>query len=98
MRLAIPHHITRAAARLRLDARLMELLGQFGDRAEEVSHEWRGDTMHFRGKASGLKVEGTIEVTDSEIILESKLPFFAKPFESRIRQSVELEAEKMFRA
>ena len=98
MRLAIPHHTTRAAARLRLDERLMELLGQFGDRAEEVSHEWRGDTMHFRGKASGLKVEGTIDVTDSEIILESKLPFFAKPFESRIKQSVELEAEKMFRA
>jgi len=98
MRIAIPHHTTRAAARLRVDGRLADLLGQFGDRAEDLSHEWRGDTLHFRGKARGMTVEGTLEVTDSEVILESKLPFIARPFESRIRQSIEQEAEKMFRA
>jgi putative polyhydroxyalkanoic acid system protein len=98
MRIAIPHHTTRAAARLRVDARLADLLGQFGDRAEDLSHEWRWDTLHFRGKARGLAVEGTIEITDSEVVLESRLPLIARPFESRIRQAVQEEAEKVFRA
>ncbi|HKR62325.1 MAG TPA: polyhydroxyalkanoic acid system family protein [Thermoanaerobaculia bacterium] len=98
MRISIPHHTTRADAHRRVDARLSQLLSQFGDRADDLSHEWVGDTLKFRGKARGLNVEGTLEVTDSEIILDSKLPLIAKPFESRIRQAVEQEAGTMFRA
>jgi hypothetical protein len=98
MHIAIPHHTTKAEARKRVDEKLAELLGQFGNRADEVSHDWRGDTLHFRGKARGLSVEGTLEVTDNELIFESKLPFIAKPFEPRIRTAVLQEAEKIFRA
>jgi hypothetical protein len=98
MRITIPHHTTQAAAHKRVDARLAQLLGQFGDKAEDIAHEWRGDTLRFRGKARGFHVEGTLEVTDSEVIIDSKLPFLAKPFESRIRHAVEQEAGKMFRA
>ena len=98
MRIHIPHHTTRAEAQKRVDARLGQLLGQFGDRAEEISHEWRGDTLKFRGKARGLNVEGTVEITDAEVIIESRLPLIAKPFESRIRTAVEQEAGNMFRA
>ena len=98
MHIAIPHHTTRAEARKKVDAKLSELLGQFGDKAEDLSHEWHGDKMKFRGKARGLRVEGTLEVTEKEVIFESKLPFIAKPFEPRIRQAVMQEAEKIFSA
>jgi hypothetical protein len=97
MRITIPHHTTREDAHRRVEARLAELLGQFGDRAEDITHEWRGDTLRFRGKARGFNVEGTIEITDSEMILDSKLPLLARPFESRIRQVVEQETGTMFR-
>src|SRR5688572_20854928 len=98
MRIAIPHHTTQADARVRVDTKLAELLSQFGDEAEDMSHEWEGDTLRFRGKARGLKIEGTVEVTDREVIFESSLPFMARPFEPRIKQAVVQEAEKIFRA
>ena len=97
MRIAVPHNTTKERARKIVDGKLQELLGQFSGHAEEMDHHWIGDTLRFKGKARGLSAEGTLEVTDTEIILDSKLPFIAKPFEGRIRQTVEREAESMFR-
>lgn len=97
MRIAIPHHTTKPLARKRLEERIGELLSQFGGHAEEVHHEWVGDALRFRGKARGMSVEGRAEVTESELILEAKLPLLARPFEGRIRQAVEREADAMFR-
>ncbi|MGZ5449701.1 MAG: polyhydroxyalkanoic acid system family protein [Thermoanaerobaculia bacterium] len=97
MRIAVPHHTSKDIARGRVDQRLGQLLSQFGGHAEEIEHEWLGDTMRFKGKARGLAIEGTVDVTDAEIILDAKLPLMAKMFEGRIRQAVEREADAMFR-
>lgn len=97
MRIAVPHHTSKDVARGKVDQRLGQLLSQFGGHAEEIEHEWLGDTMRFKGKARGLAVEGTIDVTDAEIILDAKLPLVAKMFEGRIREAVEREAGAMFR-
>ncbi|MFP5245605.1 MAG: polyhydroxyalkanoic acid system family protein [Thermoanaerobaculia bacterium] len=97
MRIAVPHNTTREAARAKVEQRLGNLLGQFGHQAEEMEHEWTGDTLRFRGKARGLKVEGTVEVTDAAVIMEAKLPLIAMPFEGRIRETVQREADAMFR-
>jgi hypothetical protein len=95
--IAVPHHTTKVNARSRLEQKLNALMSQFGGKAEELEHSWSGDTMSFSGKAKGFAVSGTIEVTDTEIILEGKLPFMAKPFEPRIKEAVKREAEAMFR-
>jgi hypothetical protein len=97
MRIAVPHHTTRDVARKKVEQKLDGLLGQFGGQAEDFSHEWAGNTLRFKGKAKGFKLEGTVEVTEAEIILESKLPFMAMPFEGRIREAVQREADSLFR-
>ena len=97
MRIAVPHHTSKVVARRKLEERLGQLLGQFGSRADELEHDWSGDTLSFKGKAKGLKVEGTVDVTDTEIVLHAKLPFMAIPFEGKIRHAVEKEADTMFR-
>ncbi|HEX2061718.1 MAG TPA: polyhydroxyalkanoic acid system family protein [Thermoanaerobaculia bacterium] len=97
MRIAVPHNTTKDVARAKLDQRLGSLLSQFGHQAEEMEHEWIGDTLRFKGKARGLKVEGTVEVTDAAVIIDGKLPLIAMPFESRIREAVQREADAMFR-
>ncbi len=98
MRIAVPHNTSKDVARRKVEDRLGQLLGQFGDRADELAHEWSGDTLRFKGKARGLTVEGTVEITDAAVIIDGKLPLIAKPFESRIRQAVEREADQIFRA
>ncbi|HEX2834857.1 MAG TPA: polyhydroxyalkanoic acid system family protein [Thermoanaerobaculia bacterium] len=97
MRIAVPHNTTRDAARKRVEQKIDQLLSQFGGRAEEIKHEWAGDTLRFKGRARGFSVEGTVEITDAAVILDSKLPFIAMPFEGKIRQAVEREADALFR-
>lgn len=97
MRIAVPHHTTRANARTTIEQKVAALLSQFGGRVDDLQQQWTGDTLEFKGKARGFKVEGTVEVTDEEIILEGKLPLMALPFEPRIREAVKREAENLFR-
>lgn len=97
MRIAVSHHTTKEQARVKVEQRLSGLLSQFGGHAEDLKHEWTGDTLQFKGKARGMKVEGTVEITDSEVIIDGKLPLIAMPFEGRIREAVHREADSMFR-
>jgi hypothetical protein len=97
MRIEVPHHTTKDNARRMVEQRLATLLGQFSQHAEDLQHDWFGDTLEFKGKARGLKVEGTVEVTDAAILIHSRLPLIAMPFEHRIRETIEREAETMFR-
>src|SRR5688572_27147782 len=97
MRIGIPHHTTRKKARTVIEQKVAALLNQFGGKVDDLQQQWTGDTLEFKGKARGFKVEGTVEVTDEEIILEGKLPLMALPFESRIREAVKREAENLFR-
>jgi putative polyhydroxyalkanoate system protein len=97
MRIAVPHHTSRDMARKRVEQKIDQLLSQFGGHAEDIRHEWTGDTLRFKGKARGFTVEGTVEVTDAAVVIDAKLPLLATPFEGRIRQAVEREADAMFR-
>lgn len=97
MRIAIPHHTTRANARTVIEQKVSALLNQFGGRVDDLQQQWFGDILEFQGKARGFKVEGTVEVTDDEIVLDGKLPLMALPFEPRIREAVKREAENLFR-
>jgi hypothetical protein len=97
MRIDVPHHTTREKARRRIEERLEQLVSQFGGKADQIERDWEGDRLRFRGKAKGMKIEGTLEVTDSEVIIDGKLPLMAKPFEPRIREAVRKEADAIFR-
>ena len=97
MRIAVEHHTSKETAREKLEERLGQLVVQYGGREEDFESEWVGDTMRFKGKALGFKVEGTIEVTDAEVILDGKLPLIANMFEGRVREAVAREADAMFR-
>jgi putative polyhydroxyalkanoate system protein len=96
MRIAVNHNTSRANARHKVEQKIDQLLSQFGGKADEISHEWQGDTLKFRGKARGLTVEGTVEVTDAAVVIDGKLPLIARPFEGKIRAAVEKEAAAMF--
>ena len=79
MRVAVPHNLTKTAARARVEQKLFTLLSQFGQHAQDMQHEWIDDTLHFKGKAKGMKVEGTVEVSDAEIFFkEPHHPYSAK--------------------
>ena len=96
MRISVPHHTDKDTARRKINERIGQLFGQFGHYLNDSSHQWEGDRLVFTGSAKGIKANGTVEITDTEVIIDSKLPLIAKPFESRIKSSIEKEAEAMF--
>jgi hypothetical protein len=97
MRIAIPHNTTPDHARRIVEERLRGLERQYGHYANDLEHEWHGNTLHFGFKAKGMSGRGTLQITETDVIIDGKLPLLAKPFESRIRNTVEREAETMFR-
>ena len=97
MRIECPHKTTRAKARRIIEDRLKNLQQEYGQHANDLDHRWQGDTLHLSFKAKGMSAKGTLEITDTDVIIDGKLPLLAKPFESRIRGTVEREAESMFR-
>lgn len=96
MHIAIPHHTTRAAARQKIDERLSNLERQYGHYATDIDKSWDGDRLTFSVKARGMSGSGSLEITDTEVIIDGKLPLMARPFESRIKSAVEQEAAAMF--
>ena len=79
MRIVVPHHTDKANARAKVEARIHQMLAQYGHYLSDSEHHWEGDTLHFSGSARGFKTNGTLEVTDHEVIIDGKLPLIAKP-------------------
>ncbi len=98
MRIVITHQTDKATARGKVEARIEELLGQHGHYLSEINRQWEGDRLLFSGTAKGFKTNGSIEITDSEVVLDGRLPLIAKPFESRIKSTIEREAATIFAA
>jgi Putative polyhydroxyalkanoic acid system protein (PHA_gran_rgn) len=94
--MTVPHHTDKETAKAKINERLALLMTQYGHYVGESSHAWEGDRLTFSGSARGFKASGTIDVTDSEVIIDGKLPLIARPFEPRVKHTVEQEAEAMF--
>jgi len=96
MRIAVPHKTTKEKARKIIEQRLTQLEKQYGHYASDMEKNWSGDRLDFGFKAKGFTGKGTVEITDSEVIIDGKLPLIAKPFEPRIKSTIEKEAATMF--
>jgi len=96
MRIAVPHRTTKEKARKIIEQRLTQLEKQYGHYASDMEKNWSGDRLDFGFKAKGFSGKGTVEITDSEVIIDGKLPLIAKPFEPRIKSTIEKEAATMF--
>ncbi len=96
MRVIVPHHTDKDTAKRKINDRLTQALSQYGHYLNDSSHSWSGDTLTFSGSARGFKASGTMEVTDTEVIIDAKLPLIARPFEPRVRHTIEQEAAGVF--
>ena len=96
MRIAVPHRTTKENARRIIEQRLAQLERQYGHYASDMEKNWSGDRLDFGFKAKGFSGKGSLEITDTEVIIDGKLPLIAKPFEPRIKSQIEKEAATMF--
>ena len=73
---------------------LPALTEQFGGSVSNPSSTWQGDVLSFSFRARGFDIKGTLEITDTDAVLDVTLPFAARLFEGSIRSSVERELDQ----
>src|SRR5437899_12354907 len=70
----IPHQLSRAEARRRIEEKLREL-----DRSPPggmaLEHRWQGDTLDFRLAGVGQSVNGQAFIEDRQVRVEAELPW-----------------------
>ena len=90
--------MTKQAAKDKLEGTLPALIARFGDSVSDFEHAWQGNSATFSFRARGFDVQGSLKITDSDVVVDMKLPFVARLFESTIRSNVELELDTTLRA
>ena len=98
MKITKRHNLTKQAAKDKLERALPGLTIRFGDSASELKHTWEGDTARFSFRARGFEVTAELVVSDTDVVLDVRLPLAARLFEGTIRPNVEQELENILNA
>jgi hypothetical protein len=98
MRIQLPHHTDRAKARGKIENLLRDMQTRHGHMVSDLDQHWEGDQLLFNFKAKGFHVKGSLEVTDTDLIVDGKLPMLARPFEPKMKEVIEREARAHFPA
>jgi hypothetical protein len=73
--LSIPHQLTRAEVKRRIDEGLARARQQHRQMLGPVEHRWTGDTLDFKVTAMGQTLTGQAFVEDQVVRLEVALPW-----------------------
>ena len=89
------HNITMDSAVQLANQILPGFIEKAGDNVSNIERQWDGNVLRFAFQAHGMNIKGTLLVTDDEIIIESELPFMARPFEGVVRSAIELKLDTL---
>ena len=90
MRIVREHKLTKEEARAEVDRLVPGLMDRFGGSVANPTFGWRGDVMGFSGRALIFDIEGTLQVTDTQMVLEVEgIPSF-------VRGKAQSEIERWF--
>ena len=89
------HNMTMDSAVQLANQILPEFIEKAGDNVSNIQQQWDGNVLRFAFQAHGMNIKGTLLVTDDEIIIESELPFMARPFEGVVRSAIELKLDTL---
>ena len=95
MKVLRKHNSRRDSVKDDIETLLPSLMERFGDSVSDIEHDWRGDDLGFSFRASGFSVRGTVSVSDTDLLLDLRLPLAARLFEGKIRSAVEDEVDRL---
>lgn len=95
IRLSIPHRLTAAEAKSRIQSATANLKSQFGGKLADVREDWTGDHMEFRLGVLGQFVAGRVDVTPQTVDLQVDLPWVFAMLADKVRGRIEQEGTKL---
>ena len=88
------HNTSTHSAKLIVEKMVNDLTEQFGDKASDIETEWKNNIFQFSISMNKITVNGHIKLTEEKIVFRANLPFYAKPFETKIRDKAEQLLDK----
>lgn len=95
MHFKAPHKKTKTEAKQRVKDALEEARPHMHGQVEIIEEKWEGDTFHFSVNLQGKEVTGTLEVTETDFILDAKLPLLWRMFEGRIEKEIRKQVDAL---
>jgi putative polyhydroxyalkanoate system protein len=92
---SIPHQLTRAEAKRRIQEHLGVLRHQHGSMFTNVQETWTGDAMSFSVTAMGQSVAGNLNVDDQAIHITVVLPWLLSMLSGSIKQQLEVQGKRL---
>jgi putative polyhydroxyalkanoate system protein len=93
--ITIPHQLSKAEARQRIETHFTELLGQYGSQLDHLDHRWNGDTLDFQAGVMGMSITGKLTIEDQAVRIEIVLPWMLAALARTVTQSVEQQGRKL---
>ena len=93
--IVIPHQLSKAEARQRIEAHFTELLGQYSSSLDHIEHRWTGDTLDFQAGVMGMTISGKRQIEDQDVRIEIVLPWVLATMSRTLSQTIEQEGRKL---
>lgn len=84
----IPHRLTRAEVRGRIDSGFVKVQEQIVGKGVDVDQSWVGDQMDFTLSIMGQSISGKLLVEDERVQITIDLPWLLARFGSTIREKL----------
>ncbi len=88
MHFKVPHKTSKLQALVKVKQALNDAKPMMKDQATIDEERWEGDTLHFAATLQGKQITGTLEVTDTDFVIDAKLPLLWRMFEGKIEQMI----------
>jgi putative polyhydroxyalkanoate system protein len=98
MTATIPHQLTRAEAKRRLQEKLDALRREHGSALANLHETWTGDNMAFAVNTMGQSITGQLRVDDQAVHVTVDLPVLLRLLGQTIKSKIEQQARALLEA
>ncbi|RFM28513.1 polyhydroxyalkanoic acid system family protein [Deminuibacter soli] len=95
LNISVPHSLPKEEALTRIKNMIQQLQREQAGTISNVQENWEGNTGNFSFSAKGFDLAGTILVNDSNVEINSKLPFAVSLFKGAISSMIQQKASAL---
>jgi Putative polyhydroxyalkanoic acid system protein (PHA_gran_rgn) len=95
MTASIPHQLTRAEAKRRIQEQLGTVRREFASHLHDVQESWIGDRLEFSLTALGQSIAGRLDVDDHSVHVEVDLPWLLAMLAGPVKRQIEDKARRL---
>ena len=95
MTATIPHQLSRAEAKQRIQQQVGVARQQYGSMLTDLQETWTGDNMAFAVTALGQSVSGRLQVEDHAVQLTVSLPWALQMLAQTLKPALEDQGRRL---